>query len=118
MRLKLDENLPAELVENLRVRGHDVDSVVSEGLASRPDLAVARAAREARRVLLTLDKGLGDIRRFPPRLYAGLVVFRLSRQGRAQVQRAVLDTLPQLRKYRRLAGRLIVVTDSAVRVRR
>jgi len=118
MRLKLDENLPAELGDDLRALGHDVDSVVSEGLASQPDLIVARAARDTRRVLLTLDKGLGDIRRFPPRLYAGLVVFRPSRKGRAQVRRAVLDAMPRLTAYRRLAGRLVIVSDSAVRLRR
>lgn len=118
MRLKLDENLPAELVEDLRALGHDVDSVVSEGLASQTDLAVTRAARDARRVLLTLDKGIGDIRRFPPRQYAGLVVLRLNRKGRAQVRRALLEALPHLSRYRRVAGRLFVVTDSAVRLRR
>lgn len=118
MRLKLDENLPAELLEDLRGLGHDVDSVVAEGLAGQPDAAVANASRDARRVLLTLDKGLGDIRRFPPRLYAGLVVFRSSRRGRKQVRRAVLDAISHLTAYRRLRGRLIVVTDSAVRVRR
>lgn len=31
MRVKRDENLPAELVEDLRALGHDVDSVLSEG---------------------------------------------------------------------------------------
>jgi predicted nuclease of predicted toxin-antitoxin system len=79
MRLELDENLPAELVEDLRALGHDTDSVVTEGLAGRPDRAVAGAARGAHRVLLTLDKGLADIRRFPPGSYGGIVLFRLSR---------------------------------------
>ncbi len=118
MRLKLDESLPAELAEDLRALGHDVDSVVSEGLASQPDLTIARAARQARRVLLTLDKGIGDIRRFPPRSYAGLVVFRLSRKGRKHVRRAVLDALPHLTVRQRFAGRLFIVTESAVRLRR
>jgi len=118
MRLKLDENLRAELVDDLRALGHSVDSVVSEGLGGRPDLAVARAARTARRVLLTLDKGLGDIRRFPPRAYAGLVVLRISRTGRGKIRRAVLDAVPRLMTYRRFTGRLLIVTDSAVRLRR
>lgn len=118
MRLKLDENLPAELVEDLQAFGHDVDSVVSEGLASQPDIAVVRAARQVRRVLLTLDKGIGDMRRFPPRSYAGLIVFRLSRKGRKHVRRAVLDALPRLMMHRRFVGRLFIVTESAVRLRR
>lgn len=37
MNIKLDENLPAELVGILAVTGHDVDTVPDEGLAGRPD---------------------------------------------------------------------------------
>jgi predicted nuclease of predicted toxin-antitoxin system len=58
MRLKLDENLPAELVEDLRALGHDADSVESQGLAGKPDTVIADAARRSDRVLVTLDKGL------------------------------------------------------------
>jgi hypothetical protein len=118
MRLKLDENLPAELADDLRALGHSVDSVVSEGLAGKPDLAVVRAARRAKRVLLTLDKGLGDVRRFPPNTHAGLVVFRLSRSGREHTRRTVLGALPRIDRLRPLVGRLLIVTESTVRGRR
>jgi predicted nuclease of predicted toxin-antitoxin system len=64
MQIKLDENLPAELVDDLTALGHDVDSVESEGLAGQPDLIVAAAGHRSQRVLFTLDKGLGDVRRF------------------------------------------------------
>jgi Domain of unknown function (DUF5615) len=37
MQIKLDENLPAELVDDLTALGHDVDSVESEGLAGSFD---------------------------------------------------------------------------------
>lgn len=59
MRIKLDENLPAELGDDLRGLGHDVDSVVTERLAGRPDSVVVTAARKADRILFTLDKGIG-----------------------------------------------------------
>lgn len=45
MRLKLDENLPAELAEDLRAVGHDVDTVSSEGRGGSADHVVATAAR-------------------------------------------------------------------------
>jgi hypothetical protein len=44
MRIKLDENLPAELADDLRRLGHVVDSVTDEGLAGRADSLVADAA--------------------------------------------------------------------------
>ena len=76
MRIKLDENLPGELADDLEALGHDVDTVAAEQLSGMPDPAVANAAWRARRVLFTLDKGLADIRRFPPSRYEGIVLFR------------------------------------------
>lgn len=117
MRIKLDENLPAELVDDLRRLGHDADSVQSQGLAGRPDSVVVEAARRSARVLFTLDKGLGDVRRFPPRRYSGVVLFRLGTKGRTVARRIVLAALPQIMKQRDLSGRLLVVTESSMRLR-
>jgi predicted nuclease of predicted toxin-antitoxin system len=116
MRIKLDENLPAELVDDLHGAGHDVDSVVSEHLAGQPDTVVANAARTARRILITLDKGFGDTRMFPPTRHSGIVLFRLRANGRAAVRREVMSALPRLSR-RTLAGRLVVVTRSSIRSR-
>lgn len=118
MRIKLDENLPAELVDDLAALGHDVDSVESERLAGQPDPVVAAAAQRVERVLFTLDKGLGDVRRFPPRLYHGLVLFRLRQGGRRAVRQAVLNAVPHIPPASRLVGRLLVVTESTIRRRR
>jgi Domain of unknown function (DUF5615) len=56
MRIKLDENLPAELADDLRQLGHLVDTVADEGLEGRADPVVADAARTARRCLFSLDR--------------------------------------------------------------
>jgi predicted nuclease of predicted toxin-antitoxin system len=58
VRFKLDENLPSEVLEDLQAAGHDADSVIEEGLQGATDGVVLDAARAARRVLLTLDKGV------------------------------------------------------------
>jgi hypothetical protein len=63
---QLDENLPASLAALLTGRGHDTDTVLSEGLLGEDDLEVAVAAKAAGRMLFTLDKGFGDIRAHPP----------------------------------------------------
>ncbi len=64
MKFKLDENLPAELVMDLRELGHDADAVMNEKLRGASDAAVLQAATVAGRVLLTLDKGISQ----PPAL--------------------------------------------------
>lgn len=57
MKIKLDENLPAELIDTLRARGHDVDSVYSEGLTGSSDQIVFGAAISESRILFTQDLG-------------------------------------------------------------
>ena len=78
MRVKLDENLPFVAADLLRQLGHDVETVVSEGLAGRPDIDVISAASAESRFLMTLDRGMGDIRAYPPGTHPGIAVFRLS----------------------------------------
>ena len=118
MRIKLDENLPAELADDLRQLGHLVDTVADEGLEGRADPVVADAARTARRCLFSLDKGLGDIRRYSPKAYYGIVLFRFKRIGRNAVRRGVLELLPEIERQQPLRSRLLVAGDSGIRIRK
>jgi len=76
-RFKTDENLPETAATLLRAAGHDVTTALEEGLGGVADPRVAAACRTERRALLTLDRGLGDIRAYPPAEYDGIVVLRL-----------------------------------------
>ena len=76
MRAKLDENLPVEAAELLRMAGWECDSVCDEGLAGADDPEVAAACQAGARVLFTLDLDFGDIRAYPPSEYVGIVVLR------------------------------------------
>ena len=40
MKFKIDENLPSELVADLRAGGHDADTVTDHGLARASDAAI------------------------------------------------------------------------------
>jgi hypothetical protein len=64
MRIKLDENLPAELVDDITALGHDADSVESEGLAGQADPVVAVAARRGQ--CAAADPSRTSTRRAPP----------------------------------------------------
>jgi predicted nuclease of predicted toxin-antitoxin system len=65
VKFKLDENLPLELVTDLRHLGHDADTVSEENMAGAPDADVLNAAYTAGRILFTLDKGVANVRRIP-----------------------------------------------------
>jgi predicted nucleic acid-binding protein len=66
LRFKLDENLPRRAAGLLLEAGHDVSTVADEGLVGHPDGAVAEAAAEDERTLVTMDKDFGDLRSFRP----------------------------------------------------
>ena len=116
MKLKLDENIPVELIDELRGAGHDGDSVQNEGLAGAPDPLILDRARAEKRVLLTLDKGLGDLRAYPPNQFSGIILLRPPSSGREATLSFARQHLPSL-LAQDLAGRLVVVTDRGLRWR-
>ena len=54
MKIKLDENMPDALAEQLRQNGHDTDTVPDEALAGQDDATIWLAARRERRFLVGL----------------------------------------------------------------
>lgn len=49
MKIKLDENLPLRLAPILQRAGHDVDTVLQEGLGGKPDHEVWLAVQAENR---------------------------------------------------------------------
>lgn len=80
MRIKVDENLPAQVIDVFCAGGHDTVSVFDQDLQGGSDESLASVCRTEGRVLVSLDLDFADIRTYPPSDYAGLVVLRLARQ--------------------------------------
>ncbi len=116
MRFKVNENLPAEVAVELRLHGHSAETVVGEGLAGVADPAVVEVARAEDRVLLTLDKGIANLLRYPKGAHSGVVLFRPGSVGRRAVLAFVKGHLPSLLSLD-LKGRVTVVTDTRIRIR-
>ena len=116
MRLKVDENLPTEVVDLLRAAKHDALTVAEEGLGGAEDAHRAATCQGEGRGLITLDVGFSNVRRYPPAATAGIVVLRLERQDKPRVL-GVARRLLILLERGTLAGRLWIVDESRVRVR-
>jgi predicted nuclease of predicted toxin-antitoxin system len=117
VKLKLDENLPLSLKPRLARRGHDVDTVPDEKLQGAEDPRVLSAAADEGRLLLTLDRGFGDVRRYPPGSHGGIVVIRPADGSRDAVIVAV-DQLVEHHDLNDLVGAVAVVQRGILRVRR
>lgn len=117
MKVKLDENLPRSLIGVLTSAGHDTDSVAEEGLTGADDQTVFVSARNAGRLLVTLDRGFGDIRRYAPATHTGIVVLRLADESAAAVVRAMQRLMAQ-RDLEDLVGTIAIVEPARLRIRR
>lgn len=115
MKIKLDHNLSRHLQADLESFGHDVDTAFDEGLARATDKEVLLTASEQSRVLFTLDTDFLNLKSYPPKDHAGVVVFRPSRQGALAIIKFVKDFVrsADLKKYRR---RTAVVERTRIRI--
>ena len=78
MKVKLDENVTTAAKALIAEHGHEVDTIVDEGLTGAADSVVIEACRADERMLVTFDVGFGDIRAYQPGSHDGIVVLRLA----------------------------------------
>ena len=117
MKLKLDENLPDDLAAELVGRGHDVDTVLDEQLGGQDEPAVVGAATDADRMLVTLDRGVGDLRYHPPGNHAGIVVLRPASQDPDSILQLVTRFL-RAHDLEELRGCIVIAEPLRIRLRR
>jgi predicted nuclease of predicted toxin-antitoxin system len=116
MRLKLDENLGRQVVQLLRRRGHDVQTLPEEHLCAAADEVVIQTCRTERRCLVTLDLDFGNPLLFAPRDYAGIVVLRLSRKPSPVDLLETVETLISALSREDPGGKLWIVQKGRIRV--
>jgi predicted nuclease of predicted toxin-antitoxin system len=116
VKFKLDENLPVSSAAILTSADQNVDTVTDEGLTGAPDHDVVSAATAAGRILISLDRGLGDLRATPPGRPAAIVVLRLTDQSATGATKPGSD-LATLTNPDSLAGAVSVLQRGLLRIR-
>jgi len=97
--------------------GHDVDTVVMEQLVGAEDPDVLAASTMEGRFLVTLDRGLGDIRAYPPGSHGGIVVLRVDSEDAASVTDSLRNFLSS-EDLGDLTGCIVVIRGHLARIRR
>jgi predicted nuclease of predicted toxin-antitoxin system len=119
MRFLVDEDLPRSLVEVFERFGHEAVHVIDAGIRGARDEAVAALARERGMCLVTGDLDFSDIRTYPPREYAGIMVVRLPRGATSAVIATIVGSfLSRGDLVESLPGHLAVVESGRARFRR
>jgi len=116
VRIKADENIGRSGIDFLRHQGHDVETVLQQGLGGAVDEAVFQACKVEARTLITLDRDFGHVLRFPPGQTSGIVILEL---GAPASVRILLDRLREfltLAATRSVEGELWIVEPGRVRV--
>ena len=115
MRFKFDENLPKEMATLFAEAGYDAVTVIDQQMGGEKDQDIAAVCLNEGRALVTLDLDFSDIRVYPPQLYPGIVVLRVSSQLREDLLEVGVRLLENLTST--LQGQLWVVEDSRIRIR-
>lgn len=116
LRFMLDENLPRRVEPALLQLGHDVETVLSEGMAGAQDADVLAACTAESRILITLDLDFADLRVYPPGSHCGIWVLRPVSQAFDKILNLALAGL-RLSALERTDGQLWVIDERRVRIR-
>jgi predicted nuclease of predicted toxin-antitoxin system len=115
MRFKLDENLDPRLAPVVAEGGHEVDTVLDEGLSGKDDDAVYQACLASGRILVTLDLDFSNPFRFPPAPAEGIIVVRPPRPVLSMIRAVLTGGLPRIKEGFR-KGQLWIVEPERVRI--
>jgi len=116
VRFKLDEHIPRRAIALLHSHGHSGRTVIDQNLRGASDERLLDVCRKTGELMITADLDFANIRQYPPGSYPGVVTLRLRRNGAKSVL-AALERLFAAIPARDFSGRLLIVTETAVRIR-
>ncbi|MCZ7663159.1 MAG: DUF5615 family PIN-like protein [Thermoleophilia bacterium] len=114
-RFKLDENMPARAAAVLHEAGHDVTTVLEQGLGGVRDEIVAAACAAEKRILVTLDLDFADMRSYGSADSPGIIIMRLPRQDAGLIRTVILHALAELAREP-LDGCICILEPHRVRI--
>lgn len=111
-----DECTFTQTVRQMEETGCDVTRVQDLGVSGASDAEVFKKAKGLGAVLVTTDRGFGDIRTYPPSSHHGIILLKvIPDPEQVRAVHRTLDTL--LRSEERFTGALFVVDAKKYRKR-
>ncbi len=86
MKFKLDENFGTRTQNLFRTAGHDVQTVLDEGLQGISDQNLYEICCAEQRCLITFDLDFADVIRFPADRSSGIAIIRVHQSEESENQ--------------------------------
>ena len=110
-----DECINIDIVLALRQNSFDVLTVRDAGLVGVDDDAVFNFARDNKRILLTFDRGFGDIFRFDISKSSGVIVILMSQMSRDEIIEITSKFISLIQKQG-FNGKLAIIGKTRIRI--
>ncbi len=118
MKILVDENLPRSLLQDLNDIGHEAISVKDCVIRGSPDETVYSYAQEKNAVILTRDRGFGNIWRFPLGHHHGIIVINLPNEMAATRVKTTIISKLQTLSPEDIRGNVVIIEPVKIRIRK
>lgn len=115
IKILADECINNDLISTLKNRGYDVLTVHDINMVGLTDEKILEKAVELKRVLLTFDRGFGDIFRFDVTKHYGVIVLLVNNLSKEELTALPMRYLENLASKNDLKGTLIIIGKTKVR---
>lgn len=116
LKIFADECINLDVILALRQNGFDTFTVKDAKLTGSDDEAIFKFAYENKRILLTYDRGFGDIFRFNISKSSGVIVVLTGKMKKNEIINIILGFMSIKNKQANLRGKLIIIGKTKIRI--
>lgn len=118
LKFVIDEDMPRSTGRILKQRGYEVRDIRDYGLRGAEDEQIYEFAQKEQALILTGDRGFGNILRFPVGKHFGIVVAHFPNEmPTMEINRHLIERFEDLSEDD-FRGNLIIIEPGKIRIRR
>lgn len=99
LKLLADQNIPLEIVEDLKMNHFAIKSIYEINMQGHPDENILLSAKKLNRVLLTTDKDFWDERKHPIQKHFGVFCIESGPQQTENIYRSIAQIILKLARF-------------------
>jgi len=115
LKIFADECVHQDMISALEQNDFDVMTANQAGLTGSDDESIFNFALENKQILLTFDRGFGDIFRFSIAKSSGVIIMLMSQMSKTETIDILLKFLDFIKKDK-LNGKLAIIGKTKIRI--